>query len=90
MRKDPVTRVTVEIFGQKYTLKGEASEDYIREVAQFVDEKMRELSAKNPSLDTTKTAVLTAVNLADEYFKLQQEYEDLIKLIEAETRGKQS
>ncbi|MDQ0339864.1 cell division protein ZapA [Caldalkalibacillus uzonensis] len=90
MRKDPVRKVTVEIFGQKYTLKGEASEAYMKEVAHYVDEKMRELSAKNPSLDTTKTAVLTAVNLADEYFKLQQEYEDLIKLIEAETRGKQT
>jgi cell division protein ZapA len=80
-----MAKVKVEIYGHQYTLKGDVPEDYIIEVARLVDEKMKALAAKNPSLDMTKTAVLTAVNLADEYFKLKQEYDDLLKLIEVET-----
>lgn len=89
MNRENMTKVNVEIFGNTYTLKGNASEEHIIEVARLVDEKMRILAAKNPSLDMTKTAVLTAVNLADEYYRLKQEYDDLVKLIEAET-GSQS
>lgn len=36
---------------------------------------MREISAKNPSLDTGKVAVLTAVNAVHDYIKLKEQYE---------------
>jgi cell division protein ZapA len=42
-----------------------------------VDEKMREISTKNPSLDINKLAVLTAVNAVHEYIKLKEDYERL-------------
>lgn len=85
MNRGSIAKVKVELMGQTYTLKGETSEQHIIEVARLVDDKMRTLSAKNPSLDLTKTAVLAAINLADEYLRLKQEYEDLLKLLEAET-----
>lgn len=85
MHRGRIAKVKVELFGQTYTLKGETSEEHILEVARLVDEKMRTLSAKNPSLDLTKTAVLAAVNLADDYLRLKQEYDELLKLLEAET-----
>lgn len=77
--------MTVNIFGQKYTLKGHGSQEHIEQVAQYVDLKMNDLSEKNPSLDLNKTAVLTAINIADEYFKLQEEYDELLKLLEEHT-----
>ena len=38
---------------------------------------MREIGQKNPSLDTTKLAVLTAVNAMHEYYKLLEKLEVL-------------
>lgn len=49
----------------------------MRLVASMVDEKMREIRMKNPYLDTSKLAVLTAVNTIHEYIKLKDELDQL-------------
>lgn len=75
-------RVVVEIYGQYYTMKGNSSSSHMRMIAGYVDNKMRQIAAANPRLDTNKLAVLAALNMADEYFRLRMEYEELIKLLE--------
>jgi cell division protein ZapA len=79
-------KVVVEIYGQYYTMKGDSSSSHMRMVAGYVDDKMRQISAANPRLDTNKLAVLAALNMADEYFRLRMEYEDLIKLLEQSSK----
>ncbi|MFM1652010.1 cell division protein ZapA [Brevibacillus sp. B_LB10_24] len=81
MQNDEKNRVTVDIFGQQYRLSGKASINHMRMVAGYVDDKMNEIGHGNSRLDTTKIAVLTAVNIADEYFRLRREYEDLLKIL---------
>lgn len=68
---------TVTIYGQQYTVVGDESAHHIRMVAAMVDEKMREIGAKNPSLDTVRLAVLTAVNVVHESLKMKEELEEL-------------
>lgn len=77
-------RLTVEIYGQQYQLAGKASPGHMRQVASHVDEKMRQIADKNPRLDTTRLAVLSAVNIADDYLRLKQEHDELLHLIEDE------
>lgn len=77
-------RLTVEIFGQQYNLTGKASPGHMRQVASYVDEKMRQIADKNPRLDTTRLAVLSAVNIADDYLQLKKTYEEMMHLIEDE------
>ncbi|MCF6092515.1 cell division protein ZapA [Microaerobacter geothermalis] len=78
MKKDDKNRVTVEIYGQPYKIVGNAPIDHMKTVARYVDDKMEEIAKINPSLDTAKLAVLSAVNIADEYLRLKKEYEELI------------
>jgi cell division protein ZapA len=62
--------VQVDIFGSTYTIKkGEEDSDYIQRVAQYVDQKMREINDRLPVASVSKVAVLTSLNLADELFK---------------------
>ncbi|WP_281361188.1 cell division protein ZapA [Kroppenstedtia pulmonis] len=75
-------RLSVEIYGQMYNIVGNASPGYMREVAQQVDQNMRNIAQGNSRLDTTKLAVLSAVNITDAYIKLKQEYEEILHLIE--------
>jgi len=74
-------RITVEIYGQQYTVVGEESEEHILQVARIVDKKMREIARRNPSLTTSKLAVLTAVNAVHDYIKLKEKVEELEKEI---------
>lgn len=71
------TRISVDIYGQTYKMVGSESSGHMRLVASIVDDKMREISAHNPSLDSTKLAVLTAVNTVHDYLKLKETVEQL-------------
>lgn len=78
------SRVTVEIFNRSYTIIGEEDQQHLNRVAGLVNDKMREIKEKNRSLDTSRLAVLTAVNTMNDYLKLQKEYEQLKTSIKKE------
>lgn len=71
--------VSVRINGAEYNLKGEEKEEYLHRVAGYVDKKVKTVLANNNQLSTSAAAVLTALNVADEFFKSQQNYEELIE-----------
>ncbi|MGM9950308.1 MAG: cell division protein ZapA [Lysinibacillus sp.] len=77
MAEQEKNRISVEIYGQTYKIVGTESTGHMRLVASIVDDKMREISVHNPTLDNTKLAVLTAVNTVHEYLKLKQQVEAL-------------
>ncbi len=58
--------VKVQIFGQTYSIRGELDEEYVQELAAYVDEKMRTLAEATATVDTQKAAVLAALAIADE------------------------
>ena len=66
-------RACVRIYGQDYTISGERDEETIREIAAYVDEKMREISKYFTGGAPGSLAVLAAVNIADEYFDAKSE-----------------
>ena len=72
-------RTTVDIYGQQYVIMGSESPSHIRHVASLVDNKMREISYKNPTLDATKLAVLTAVNAVNDFLQMKDELNRLQK-----------
>jgi cell division protein ZapA len=65
------TKVKVNIFGQTYTIKGEATSDYILELANYLNKKMAEVSANISKGTPTQVAILAALNIADEYFQVK-------------------
>ncbi|QCR33191.1 cell division protein ZapA [Lysinibacillus sp. SGAir0095] len=70
-------RISVEIYGHSYKMVGTESTGHMRLVASIVDDKMREIRVHNPSLDSSKLAVLTAVNTVHELLKLKEQVEQL-------------
>ena len=67
--KPSVTQV--EIFGQTYSVRAAGDPAYIRELADFVDKKMREVSEHAPTVDAAKIAILTALNISDEFHQFR-------------------
>ncbi|MEH6906717.1 MULTISPECIES: cell division protein ZapA [Neobacillus] len=77
MSNNQKNRTTVDIYGQAYVIMGSESPSHIRHVASLVDNKMREISSKNPILDASKLAVLTAVNAVNDYLIIKDQLERL-------------
>ncbi len=83
---DEENRVKVTIFGQSYTLRGSGSSERLTRLAALVDEKMNALFAQNARLDFQTLAVLTALNVVEEYETISSEYEALLSALELEIK----
>lgn len=75
-------KVAVNIFGNKYTIKGEGNPEYIQELAQFVDKKMQEIVQFTSTISSYKVAILAALNIADEFYKVKTESEATQRIVE--------
>ncbi len=86
--KNNFNKVIVEIFSEEYTVKGNENPEYIQMLASYVDRRMKMIQQRNPNLSNTKLAVLTALNLADELNKLQEDYDEMVKALEEEKKNR--
>ena len=74
-------RVTVTVGGLKYTLLATEGEDYVHRVAAYVNEKLKETSRAGGGLSQMDSAILTAINSADDRFIEQEASENLRRQI---------
>ena len=61
--------VQIEVHGQKYPIRTELDAGYVQELADFVEARMALASKSSPSSDAVGLAILTALNITDEYFR---------------------
>jgi cell division protein ZapA len=64
--------VTVKIYGESYPLRTQEPAARLEELARFVDARMREVAAGGKVVVTSKIAVLAALHIADELFRLRE------------------
>lgn len=69
--------VEVEILGEPYTLKSEASPDYTRQVAEHVDRTASEIREEGGGVDQKRLAILTALAITDQLFRERDGAEQL-------------
>lgn len=67
----------IEIYDQSYNVAAEQNEEYLQELAAYVDSKMRTVAESTHLVDTVKVAVLAALNIADEMFTARARQEQL-------------
>ena len=78
--------VEVEIFGQTFRVAaGDATPAYIQRLASYVDERMRAIALATKTMPLNRMAILTALNIADDLFKLQDLYEQSSHLFNTRT-----
>lgn len=70
-------KVIVNINNQDYTVVSIESEEYIKKIARYVDENIKEMVEKNNKLSNTMATVLTAFNIADRYYKKSEKLDEI-------------
>ena len=70
-------KVEVIIGGTIYSLRGEESQEHMHRVAELLNTKLSSIQQSNvrTSLNPSKVYMLTALNVASEYIKVQEELE---------------
>jgi cell division protein ZapA len=68
--------VTVEIAGQRYPIRSGLDERYVAELAAYVESRMRVASDSAPASDLLGLAILVALNITDELFRLRAQHSE--------------
>ena len=79
---DRRTSVRVTIFGDEYTIRSDASPAHTRQVAEYVDRMIRQVLSAGTIVETHKVAILAALQITDELFRLRSEGRELTAAIE--------
>lgn len=67
--------IKVEIYNQTYNIRSDGDTEYIIQLAEFVDSRMREISSGTLTVDSLKVAILAALHVADELHRLKHLHE---------------
>jgi|SRR5437868_14815353 len=79
--------VTVQIAGQKYSLKTDDDDRLVRAIATYVDGKFREIQRVTRNPDTQAVAILTALQAAEDLFREREETAALKGRVRDKTRS---
>lgn len=71
------TSVRVQILGEEYTIRSEASAAHTRDVAAHVDRVIRQVLSTGTVVETHKAAILAALQITDELFRARGASHDL-------------
>lgn len=64
--------ISVEIHGQRYPIRSSLEHEYVLRLAAYVDQKINAAAETTPSGDSLRLAVLAALNIADELFRIRE------------------
>lgn len=82
------TEVVVTIFGNDYrVISDDLNTERIKEVAEIVDTKMKEIHREFPLPSTTKIAVLACLNLVDDYLRREDQFNKKISEMDEKVKS---
>ncbi len=79
-------QIRVNIFGSEYTLVSDNDENYVKEIARYIDDKMREIDRSSSIKSSARLAILAALNIADELYQERLYRKKLLEQINEEAK----
>jgi cell division protein ZapA len=70
--------ITVNILGNEYVIKSEEDSEKVCKIAEYVNEKIKEINIDSEGLSEKRKIILVALNIANDYFQALKERDELI------------
>ena len=74
--------IRIKLLDHEYLIKSDEDEDKVQNIAKYVQDKFKKVRENKEGLSERKMAILIAFDIANEYFQLQKERDDLVTKIE--------
>lgn len=74
-----INKINISILEEDLVVKGEVSEDYVKNLAEYINNVGGEIQETYPRLPRRTLLGLTMVNIADEFFKTKSKLQELKK-----------
>lgn len=72
-------RITIYLDGHEYTLSGEESSEYLYRLGLYIQGVLKKVRERDISSNSGRVALMTAINVGDDYLKLEEAFEALQK-----------
>lgn len=69
-------RLKVRFFETDYVIKTDADENYVQEIASYLEQKVKEISGQDSSIVVPQSFLLTMLKVTDDYFRLLKDFEE--------------
>jgi len=79
--------VKVKIRNAEYLVQGEDDEQQVQRIADYVNDKLKEIEQGTEGLSEKRTAILAALDIAGDYFQILREKEDLLSKVRHRTQS---
>jgi cell division protein ZapA len=77
--------VRIEILGREYFIKSDEGEERVKEIAEYVNRKIKEIGDTSKTVSTLNVAILAALNIAEDYFRIMENQKQFEKDIARKT-----
>lgn len=78
--------VRVKILDHEYLVRSDEDEEQVQRVAQFVDDRLKEIRKQTRGLSETKMAILAAFHIAGDFFQARKDRDDLNQAVQSRAR----
>ena len=75
--------VRVTILNDEYMIRSDTSAEHTRAVAQYVDRAIRQVMSTGMVVESSKAAILAALQIAGELFELRESADDVSRSMRA-------
>jgi cell division protein ZapA len=66
------TTVKVEILGESYSIRSDASAEHTRAVAEYLDQAIRQITSTGAVMESNRAAILAAMQITSELFQARE------------------
>lgn len=79
--------VTINILGNEYMIKSEEDSEKVYKIAEYLNEKVKEIDDNTEGLSEKRKVILVALNIANDYFQALKERDELIAAIRERSKA---
>ena len=79
--------VKVRIRNAEYLVQGEDNEQQLQKIADYVNDKLKEIERGPEGLSEKRAAILAALDIAGDYFQILSEKENLLSSLRKRTQS---
>lgn len=69
-------KVTIDFFDEEYSILTDADETYVKQIAEFLEAKVKEANKNNKKISVSHPFLLASLKIVDDFFRLQREFEE--------------
>jgi cell division protein ZapA len=79
--------VKVRIRNTEYLVQSEDNEEQVQKIADYVNDKLKEIEEGAEGLSEKRTAILAALDIAGDYFQILKDKEDMLASLRQRTQS---